>query len=226
MEISETRHESKTKILDAALHVIRAKGYEATRIEDVCEAAGLTKGSFFYHFKSKEDLALAAVDYWGEMTGAFFASAPYHESADPLERLLAYVDFRKAILQGCLPDFTCLVGTMVQETYDTHPAIREACNMSISSHAEALVPDIEEAMRQHRIQAAWTAESLALYTQAAIQGAFVLAKAKHGPEIAAACIDHLRRYIELLFDRSSLKDRSLLQVLDKTNSEKPNSQER
>jgi len=113
MEISETRHESKTKILDAALHVIRAKGYEATRIEDVCEAAGLTKGSFFYHFKSKEDLALAAVDYWGEMTGAFFASAPYHESADPLERLLAYVDFRKAILQGCLPDFTCLVGTDV-----------------------------------------------------------------------------------------------------------------
>jgi TetR/AcrR family transcriptional repressor of nem operon len=207
MSATLERHESKTKLLDAALHVIRAKGYEATRIEDICDAAGLTKGSFFHHFKSKEDLALAAVDYWGEMTGAFFASAPYHEPADPLERLLAYVDFRKAILQGDLPDFTCLAGTMVQETYDTHPAIREACNKNICGHAATLVPDIEEAMRLHGVQGDWTAESLALYTQAAIQGAFILAKAKHGPEIAAQCIDHLHRYLELLFNQPRLQSR-------------------
>jgi TetR/AcrR family transcriptional repressor of nem operon len=201
MSVTDQRHESKTKLLDAALHVIRAKGYTATRIEDICEAAGLTKGSFFHHFKSKEDLALAAAAYWGDMTGAFFASAPYRQLSDPLERLLAYVDFRKAILQGDLPDFTCLVGTMVQEIYDTHPDLREACNKSISDHAATLVPDIDEAMRRRGMQAGWTAESLALYTQASIQGAFILAKAKHGPEIAAACIDHLRRYIELLFNQ-------------------------
>jgi TetR/AcrR family transcriptional repressor of nem operon len=198
---TETRHESKTRLLDAALHVIRAKGYSATRIEDVCEAAGLTKGSFFHHFKSKEDLALAAADYWIEGTGALFASASYHAPADPLDRLLAYVDFRKSLLMGDLPDFTCLVGTMVQETYDTHPAIREACNRSISDHAATLVPDIEEAIRQRGIQANWTAESLALYMQATIQGAFILAKAKHTREVAAECIDHLRRYLELLFNQ-------------------------
>lgn len=200
MEIAETRHQSMTWFLDAALHVIRAKGYEATRIEDICDAAKLTKGSFFHHFKSKQDLALAAVDYWAEITGAFFASAPYHQHADPLHRLLAYVDFRKAIVRGGLPDFTCLLGTMVQEVYDTHPEIREACNQRIGEHAATLVPDIEEAMRQRGIQADWTAESLALYTQAAIQGGFILAKAKHDPKIAADCIDHLRRYIELLFN--------------------------
>jgi len=198
---TETRHESKTRLLDAALHVIRAKGYSATRIEDVCEAAGLTKGSFFHHFKSKEDLALGAADYWIEGTGALFLSASYHLPADPLDRLLAYVDFRKSLLMGDLPDFTCLVGTMVQETYDTHPAIREACNRSISDHAATLVPDIEEAIRQRGIQAKWTAESLALYTQATIQGAFILAKAKHTREVAAECIDHLRRYLELLFNQ-------------------------
>lgn len=201
MSATETRHESKTRLLDAALHVIRAKGYEATRIEDICAAAGLTKGSFFHHFDSKEDLALAAAAYWGEITSAFFASAPYRALADPLDRLLAYVDFRKSILQGDLSGFTCLVGTMVQEVYNTHPALREACNKSISDHAATLVPDIEEAMRQRGIQAGWTAESLALYTQATIQGAFILAKAKHGPQVAAACIDHLHRYIELLFNQ-------------------------
>ncbi len=202
METTETRHESKTKLLDAALHVIRAKGYTATRIEDICEEAGLTKGSFFHHFASKEDLALAAAEYWGDTTSALFASAPYRALPDPLDRLLAYVDFRKAILQGDLPDFTCLVGTMVQEVYDTHPALREACNKSISDHAATLAPDIQEAMHLHGIQAHWTAESLALYTQATIQGAFILAKAKHNPDVAAACIDHLRRYLELLFNQS------------------------
>src|SRR5580658_1378701 len=100
MSATIERHESKTKLLDAALHVIRVKGYEATRIEDICEAAELTKGSFFHHFKSKEDLALAAVNYWGEMTTRFFASAPYHEPFDPLHPLLDYVDFRKAIPRG------------------------------------------------------------------------------------------------------------------------------
>ena len=88
----ESRHESKTRLLDAALHVIRANGYSATRIEDICEAAGLTKGSFFHHFDSKEALALAAADYWIEGTSALFASAPYHAPSDPLDRLLAYVD--------------------------------------------------------------------------------------------------------------------------------------
>jgi TetR/AcrR family transcriptional regulator, transcriptional repressor for nem operon len=201
----EARHESKTKLLQAALHVIRAKGYSATRIEDVCEAAGLTKGSFFHHFDSKQALALAAADYWIEGTGSLFASAPFHAPEDPVDRLLAYVDFRKALLLGELPDFTCLIGTMVQEIYDTHPAIREVCNRSISGHAATLIPDIEEAIRQRGIEPDWTAESLALYTQATIQGAFILAKAKRGAAIAAECIDHLRRYIELLFNQPRLE---------------------
>src|SRR5580704_4566251 len=203
MAPTEIRHESKTRILDAALHVIRAKGYSAARIEDICDFAGLTKGSFFHHFDSKEELAVAAAEYWIEGTGAFFASAPYHAPADPLDRLLAYVDFRKTLLMGELPDFTCLVGTMVQEVYDTHPAIRDACNRSISEHAATLVPDIEEAMRRRDMHPDWTAESLALYTQATLQGAFILAKAKQNREVAATTIDHLRRYLELLFNQSS-----------------------
>ncbi len=197
----DVRHESKTRFLNAAIHVIRAKGYSATRIEDVCEAAGLTKGSFFHHFESKEALALDAADYWNEGSDALFASASYRDHADPLDRLLAYVDFRKALLGGDLPNFTCLAGTMVQEVDDTHPVLREACSRIITGHAGILVPDIEAAMRQRDMHPEWTAESLALYTQATIQGAFVLAKAANGAAVAAQCIDHLRRYLELLFNQ-------------------------
>lgn len=196
---TEERHESKTKLLDAALYVIRAKGYTATRVEDVCDAAGLTKGSFFHHFKSKEELALEAAAYFSSTADALFAAASYRNLHDPLDRLLGYVDFRKAILMGELPQFTCLLGTMVQEVYETHPLIREACDRYIRAHAATLEADIAEAMAKYGPRPEWTAESLALYTQAVIQGAFILAKAHRSAEVAAGNLEHLRRYLELLF---------------------------
>ena len=195
-------HGSKVRFLDAAMHVIRAQGYSRTTIDDVCEAAGLTKGSFFHHFDSKEDLALAAADHFAAMADRAFAAAPYQMIADPLDRLLAYVDFRGAILQGELPDYTCLLGTMVQEVYETHPAIRAVCERHISAHAAAVARDVTQAKKRYAPKRRWNPESLALFTQAVIQGAFVLAKAKHGPEVAADCLRHLRRYLETQFDRN------------------------
>jgi TetR/AcrR family transcriptional regulator, transcriptional repressor for nem operon len=165
----------------------------------------VAKGSFFHHFKDKEALALEAADYWSEMTGAFFETAPYHKHKDPLERVLGYIDFRKSILKGALAEFTCLVGMMVQEVCASNPAIRDACDASISGHAAKVEADIAEAMKLYGIRAKWTAKSLALHTQAVLQGAFILAKAKGGAEIAAASIDHLRRYIELLFQPAKRK---------------------
>jgi len=196
---------ARQKLLDAALSLIREKGYSATSVDDICAQAGVTKGAFFHHFKSKDALGVAAAHHWSEITGAFFETAPYHRHSDPLERVLGYLDFRKAILKGDIAEFTCLVGTMVQETYDTNPDIREACEASISAHASKIEADIAEAMKRHRIRASWSAESLAMHTQAVLQGAFILAKAKGGPEIAAASIDHMRRYIELLFQPATHK---------------------
>jgi TetR/AcrR family transcriptional repressor of nem operon len=191
---------AKTKILDAALAVIRTKGYAATTVDDLCAASDVTKGAFFHHFKSKEDLGVAAVQHWSDVTRELFAAAPYHRHADPLERVLGYLEFRRQLLTGDVADFTCLVGTMVQETFESSPAIRAACDASISEHAAKIETDIAEAMREHGVRAPWTATSLALHTQAVLQGAFILAKAKNDAKIAAASIDHLRRYIVSLFN--------------------------
>ena len=190
---------TQQKLLEAAVTLIREKGYTSTSVDELCAQAGVTKGAFFHHFESKADLALAAAGYWSERTGDLFRTAAYHLPSDPRERLLAYVDFRKELLHGEVPEFTCLVGTMVQEVYDTHPAIREACEQSIYGHAATLEPDIAEAMRLYGVGGGWTARSLALYTQAVIQGSFILAKAEGGVKPAEECLDHLRRYVELLF---------------------------
>jgi len=178
---------------------VRAKGYSATNVDEICAEAGVTKGGFFHHFKSKEDWAVAAAGYWSDVTGALFESAAYHEPEDPLERVLAYVTLRRDLIRGEPSEFTCLLGTMTQEAYDTSPAIQSACWQGICGHADTLVPDIQAAMDKYGCDGTWTAQSLALHTQAVIQGAFILAKASGEPDRATESIGHLHRYIELLF---------------------------
>ena len=195
--------DSRTRLLDAALLTIRSKGYVATTVDDVCSAAGVTKGSFFHHFKSKEQLALDAVEHWNTVTGALFRCAAYHALPDPRERVLAYIDLRAQLLQGELPDFTCLLGTMVQEVFDSHPRIRDACNAGIASHASTVAVDIAAAKARYAPAADWDPETVALYTQAVIQGAFILAKAQHSAAIAAQCIEQLRQHIATLLGAAS-----------------------
>ena len=136
---------SGDRLLEAAIDVIRAKGYSAARVEDICAAAGLTKGAFFHHFASKEACAIAAAAHFAARADALFDAAPYSALPDPAARALGYIDFRKAFLQGELPQFTCLLGTMVQEAYETHPSIRQACDRYISEHADRLVGDLAAA---------------------------------------------------------------------------------
>jgi TetR/AcrR family transcriptional repressor of nem operon len=191
-------YDSKTRILAAALQVIRSKGYSAATIDDICAAAGVTKGSFFHHFKGKVELALQAVNYWNTMTGGLFATAPYQKIADPRKRVLAYIDFRASLVRGELPEFTCLLGTMVQETFETNPAIRKACNEGILLHAQTVAVHLAAAKAQYAPRASWDPEALALYTQAVIQGAFILAKAQGSAKVAIACIHQLRSHVAAL----------------------------
>ncbi|MEP7057904.1 MAG: TetR/AcrR family transcriptional regulator [Caldimonas sp.] len=192
---------ARDRILDGALTVIRSKGYSATTVDDLCAAAEVTKGAFFHHFASKEALAVAAADHWSALTSALFEAAPYHAAADARDRVLGYLDFRAAILQGTVAEYTCLVGTMVQEVHDSNPAIREACARSIVGHAATLEADIGAAIAASPRCAGIDAHQLALHTQAVLQGAFILAKATQDVAAAAASIGHLRAYFEFLFDR-------------------------
>ena len=211
---SPERGDARTRLLEAARDVIRRKGFAATSVDDLCRSAGVTKGAFFHHFKTKDALGVAAAIFWSETTSAFFASAPYHEPDDPLNRVLAYLDFRKGIIGGETFEYTCLVGTMTQEMHESAPAIRDACAASILGHAATLEADIEAARKQRNIDADWTAESLARHTQAVLQGGFILAKATGNPDLARESVDHLVRYVRSLFEvRQSQTETSHMEKL-------------
>jgi len=196
---------SRSRLLAATVDLVRANGYASTRVEDVCAAAGVTKGSFFHHFESKQDLAIAAARRWGENAVRLFGDAPYVGEADPLDRLLGYLRFRRQLIDGELRDWTCYAGTAIQEVHETHPAIREACADSISVHLAQLTAMVEQVLAEHPSPHRLRAASLATHIQVVLQGAFVMAKARQESQVAVDSIDHLIRYVEMLFSRSTTK---------------------
>lgn len=192
---------AKEKLLEAAVLLVRGQGYAATSVDQLCAQAGVTKGAFFHHFASKEALGVAAADYWSRCTGAFFAEAPFHHHADPVDRVLGYIDLRLALIGGPVESFSCVAGTMVQEAFRSSAAIRIACEASIMGNARALEADIAEAMAQRGVTGT-TAASLSRHVQVVIQGAFVVAKTQEesaAPDMARDALRHLRRYFEFLF---------------------------
>jgi TetR/AcrR family transcriptional repressor of nem operon len=204
--MAETVENSRTRLLTATIDLVRANGYAATRVDDVCAAAGVTKGSFFHHFASKEDLAIAAAHQWNERASRLFMQAPYLTAEDALGRLLGYVKFRKELLGGEIWEWSCYAGTTIQETHETHPAIRDACAQSIDAHLVMLRAMIEATLGEFPV-AGVRADTLAVHIQAVLQGAFIMAKARQDRQAAIDSIDHLYCYIELLFGSNKKRKR-------------------
>jgi TetR/AcrR family transcriptional regulator, transcriptional repressor for nem operon len=196
------RPNARSKLIDAAHALVRRKGYSATSVDEICAAAGVTKGAFFHHFASKEALAVAAAEQWTARADELIFTLPdWTRLEDPLDRLLAHIDFRAAMMDGPAEDFTCYVGTMVQESFASSDTLRAAADASMSAYAERLAEDIAAAVANYRIGDRVDALSLAYHVQAVLQGAFILAKAKGDSEIARDSTAHLKRYIQMLFGR-------------------------
>ncbi len=192
------RIDARTRLLDAALTLLRTRGYAATTVDDICAAAGVTKGAFFHHFRSKEDLGVAAAAHFSAWLEALFVRSGWRDHAQPLDRVMAYLDFRIRIFRGAFAHFTCLLGMLVQEIYATSPAIRAACQAGIETHSAPLEAEIAAALHDHAITDV-SAEALTTHIMAVIQGAFVIAKAEESPDRAIESLRHLRRYVAMLF---------------------------
>jgi AcrR family transcriptional regulator len=85
---AERTRATRRKLLDAAKHIFAQDGFEAARLEDIAARAGYTRGAFYAHFKSKEDIFFALLEEWvGERIESFARALRPHK--DPAEKLAA-----------------------------------------------------------------------------------------------------------------------------------------
>ena len=177
-----------------------AKGYAATSIDDICRAAGVTKGAFFHYFSSKEDLAKEALHRFYAFTGGRVLAAAFPNTNDPLQRVYGRLELLVDIARN--PDIpkSCLIGNLTQEVSQTHPEIRAVCHELFSRWVEGFGHELAEAKAKHVPDASWSPHSLAEHLLATIQGSLLLAKSSQDPTVPEKNLVHYRRYIEGLFE--------------------------
>lgn len=191
---------AKARLLDAAERLMLAKGFAATTLDEICEAAKLTKGSFFHYFKSKDQLGR-------ELLERFCASGQrMHEACcgsdpDPLVRIYTYLDNMIAMSQDPARHQGCLLGLFAQELCDTHPTIQAACEKGFRDWMKTLGEELAKAKARHAPRAAADPKELAEHIIAVTEGAMILGKAKGDRRVVARSLRHVKAYLRSLFGR-------------------------
>jgi TetR/AcrR family transcriptional repressor of nem operon len=201
MAASRTKSETDTKrrLLDAAMNLMICKGFKATTVDEICAEAGLTKGSFFHYFDSKEDLAKATARHFHAFQQRLFDGADFRSVADPLDRMFGRLDFIADIARNPKIPKSCLVGNLVQEIAGTHDDIRCVCESVFNSSVADFERDVAAAKLKHAPNADFEPAGVARLYLTLIQGSMILVKASTNTAIFEDNVDHLRRYIESLF---------------------------
>src|SRR5436305_3595492 len=146
----------KERLTDAAMDLIWHNSYGTTSVDAICERAGATKGSFYYFFKSKSELAAAALEAdWNkkkaEMDSIFSATVP------PLERLDRYFDFvhdRLAEVQKkCGSILGCPLLSVGSEVSTQDQVVREAIDRIIDHKVSYFISAVRDAAAQGLIEA-------------------------------------------------------------------------
>lgn len=196
----EANPETKEKLLEAAEELMLRQGFTGTSVEEICQAAGVTKGGFFHYFESKHQLAQEAVRrFYGKQAG-MFRDAAFQQLKDPLERIYGYLDFLAELSKKPGASRGCLVGTLTQELAVSDKEMRCVVSECLSNHAEALRRDLAAAKGERCPRAKWNAQSLAEHCVATLQGTLILVKAHGEARLLAENAGHVKRYLQLLFE--------------------------
>ena len=199
-ELSDT----KRKLLDASVKLMRSKGFNATTVDDICRAAGVTKGGFFHYFQSKQDIAKAAVDRFREIRRLALEQAPFRKLADPLERVYGRLNFIKnELLESVQVTGGCLVGMFAQEMAFTNPELRAACQDSFLHLAQDFEKDLAAAKAHYSPAADFDPKGLAILFVATYQGSVLMAKTAGNNALVGQNFDQFARLLAGLFSQSA-----------------------
>lgn len=191
---------AREKLLETAQHLMLAKGYSATSVEEICEAARLTKGSFFHYFSSKEDLGKAVLEKYVKATFQAARDASFRKKKDPLERVYGYIDFMIALSKDPARRSGCLLGNFAQVLTDTHPEIRSQCATHFRMWSETLKRELDQAKAVYKVKGLDTG-TLADHFIALFEGSLMLAKTRQDLDVIPENLAHFKRYLKSIFEK-------------------------
>lgn len=173
---------ARQRILEAGAQLVHRQGFNHTGIQEVLQAAGVPKGSFYFYFKSKQDFGLALIDFFGQFwrqTAEEFLDEASQPPLARLERLFAF--FLEYFRQnGCVGG--CPVGNLAQEMGDVSPEFGRRLSQAIDFMAGRLARVLEEARQAGDLDPDCDPPGLAYFIIASWQGALIRMKACKGPE--------------------------------------------
>lgn len=194
---------TRARIMEAALELILETGFSAASVERIIQRAGITKGTFFYHFPSKQDLAEALVREWAAQDIRYLEENLARAgklARDPVQQLLVFVGLFEELFElpadeqpGCLYASFCYEAELFDA--DIANMIREAFN----AWRAQLAPLFAAAIKAHPPRVEVKEEELVDLLGVIFEGGFVMSRIYGDARMTAAHLRHYRNYLELLF---------------------------
>jgi TetR/AcrR family transcriptional regulator, transcriptional repressor for nem operon len=199
MTTTQETTDTKEKLVQVAIKLLIEKGYAATSVDSICEAAGVTKGAFFHYFKSKDAITEEAVRHYTSTMNANLGACCDQSLTDPLERIYNMLD--AMIEVTARPEMKgCLVGTLSQEIQGLDSRLREVCCESFDGMRKMLERDFVLAKKQYAPKAKFDPRSLAEQLIATGQGSMLMAKATKDKGIMKRAFSQYKDYVKFLFE--------------------------
>lgn len=186
------------------------RGYSATSVDTIVQTAGVAKGSFYHAFKSKEELALVALEDYAIKGWQAVASGPYRDEQDPIEKALAFIDFLEQSSEA-LWSHGCLLGSVAVEVADSHPGLIERVSGLFQRFEEKFILIFDPALKARLAElginsandaaANVSAQELAVHLLAVIEGSIITARSHFDQSHLQNGLRQFRNYLALLLGR-------------------------
>ncbi len=195
---------TRDRILKSAKGLVMAKGFAGTSIDDILTDAGVTKGAFFHHFKSKAELARELVESHAKNDLALFedfAAEAERRTADPLEQMILFLEmFEDYISNSEDPSPGCMYAVYTYESMQFEPAVRDFVSDTLRRWTSIYVRKFQDIIDRYEPALDVTARQLAEMIVSIIEGGLVLQRAHGDVQITRRQSEQFRNYLTLLFE--------------------------
>lgn len=192
--------QTKQIIIEKAAITFNQHGYAGSSISEIMKLTGLQKGGFYHHFKSKEEIAVAAFDHTlGLILEAVMAKVGTANTA--IDRLNAFVDSFQGFTTQPIAMGGCPILNTAVESDDTNPRLRLHVQGAVDRIRATIDSIIELGIRQHEIVDTTDREQVSTIILATIEGAIMMSKLYGTDLYLDRAIEHLHQYINSLAAR-------------------------